>query len=46
MECRCGEEAIWRERIKDRQRRDLAPHHTTTWALVSRCQIAAALPAH
>lgn len=34
IECRCPDEAIWRQRIEARQALDLPRHHTTDWAAV------------
>jgi predicted kinase len=31
IECRCGDEALWRDRIEARQTLALPDHHTVTW---------------
>ena len=38
VECRCSDEARWRERIEARQALNLPAHHTTTWAMVEAWQ--------
>jgi predicted kinase len=34
VECRCSDEAAWRQRVEARQVRALPRHHTTDWAAV------------
>lgn len=36
IECRCADEAVWRQRVEQRQHQQLAAHHTVTWQGVQR----------